>query len=303
MKWAEMQLIPPQLSEEIQQQLAAFSLPKIRYEDESATVLMKVPKGHIEDAETATRHGFHKHFKRSGAGIVGIHNEASTISVTFHPRNQQASIEDPSSLREEETLESFLEKQRMLFFLEEPTGLVSFVHLSPTLTSHLQQNHLPFQVLIFNDCMDTLTRVFHHSLQLKTNTPRMSLFVQTPGGFWEFAYHSSPNNLINNKFQKECFADMVKNIKIVLKSESSSLIASTLSEDSSSLEQEKQTLPNQSAILGVGAKLTLRTATGLAKRKPVWEPKKRKRPSATSTMIDDSNTSSNSNSSTESNSS
>jgi len=172
--------------------------------DNTAEVEMKIPRGFSEDMKLATLLGCWRFLKPSS-------KQGALVTLQFYPRSEEDRDVFFGSSPFSSTMEDFLNLQRRLFFKDHPKGTVNALNLSPILTqANFTQKNLPFGAFLFNNNdVEPEKRVVFYD-QKKIQLPRMSLFVQTPGGFWELSYFS-------DHLENETFAELVKNLKFELK--------------------------------------------------------------------------------------
>jgi len=156
--------------------------------------LSQPPLGHTE----------HKDAKAGCQQYFVNENGPSTFAVQFQ-----------SEYTHHSSLEEYVKVRKQQFHDQYEGGLIYPISLSPTLTSYLTKSKIPFEVLFYCLTKD------------QPAVGMMSLHLQTPGGFWDFSWISTADNIQINR--NIYFGDMLKKIKIRWKSSPSVTKAETVS--------------------------------------------------------------------------
>jgi len=186
-----------------------------RTQDKTATVALAAPpEDHTEDAEAARTHGLQYVWSKQDAV------DPSVFTVSFIPK------EDPE-------IKQHIAEVKKEFYTAQPQGIISDIKLSPTLTSHLQKQHVPFASLLFD---------------AKEAHGKMAFVLQTPGGFWNLNWHSTAQKLYQDNVP---FAKMVKNVRVDVKEEYRAKLEQSnvkaLPEPTEVAEEEEQATANDPA--------------------------------------------------------
>jgi hypothetical protein len=155
----------------------------IEKKDETVDIFLEeAPIGHMENKEEAAVLGYNQLFSNKAG--------PSNFFLKFIPNKEGID------------LKKFMNNQKQQFFKRNDSVFVSPIYLNSSITTHIQKENIPFSGLYFITVLPNTSQAFG----------KLSLYLQTPGGFWDLSWISTVENIHLNK--NIYFIDMLKRIRI-----------------------------------------------------------------------------------------
>jgi hypothetical protein len=171
-----------------------FSINPPKKEDKTAIVgFVKLPKGHKDNPDAAARMGFQSLYLLSDGNT-------SVYTIDFDDSSPKLS------------LENYIRERQQRFNDAYPDGYFYPVELAPVVTEHLtKKNDVKCSAVLFNAAA-TGVNLYEEPMG------KLVLFMKTPGGFWNIAWHTSINNLLDNK-KNLAFTETLKDLRVYWRAE------------------------------------------------------------------------------------
>jgi len=173
-----------------------YTINPPKKEDKSAIVgFVTIPKAHKElPSEEVMEFGLQKMYKSTNSNI------GSVYTVNFDDSSPKMSMENYIRDRQHRFNDSY------------PDGKFHTVELDPIVTDHLtKKNSVKCTAMLFDP----------NGGPYSDPMGKLVLYIKTPGGFWDIAWHTSISALHDPK-QNVNFTEAIKHLKIVWKDEGES---------------------------------------------------------------------------------
>jgi len=167
-----------------------FTINPIKREDKSAFVgFVKPPKGHKESSEAALTLGLQTIYLQQN-------NNGDTSSV------YTVNFDDSSPTL---SMEAYIRDKQQRFNDTYPDGHFYPINLHSVVTEHLtKKNDVKCTAILFNPNGGPYSQALG----------KLVLFLSTPGGFWDIAWHTNISTLLDPK-QIVGFTEAIKQLRIV----------------------------------------------------------------------------------------